>query len=74
MHQHHNRELMGWREQPACSPKASWGPTCIIIYQGKALLGLQLVPPETSVLTAVPYLVLWIWVSRQFCWMLQCVV
>lgn len=54
MHQHQNRELMGWREQPACSPKASWGPTCIIIYQGKALLGLHHLPSETSVFTVVP--------------------
>lgn len=56
VHQHQNRELMGWREQPACSPKASWGPTCIIIYQGKALLGLHHLPSETSVFTVVPCL------------------
>lgn len=35
MHQRQNRELMGWREQPACSPKASWGPTWIISYGGR---------------------------------------
>lgn len=55
---------MGWREQPACSPKASWGPTRIIIYQEKALLGLHHLPCETSVFTVVPYCVLWIWVVQ----------
>lgn len=54
MHQHHGRELMGWKEQAACSPKSSWGQTCVIIFQGKALLGLHQLPSETSVFTVVP--------------------
>lgn len=52
---------MGWRDQPACSTKASWGPTCIVIYQGKALLGLHHLPSE---ITLVPYHVLRIWVVQ----------
>lgn len=65
MRWHQNRELTDIADgyQPTCSPKESWGPTCIIIYQRRALLGLHCLLSHT-VLTVLPYIFLWIWVVQ----------
>jgi len=41
--------------QSACSPKESWGPTRVVIYQGKGLQGLHHLLSESRAFAVVPY-------------------